>query len=346
MFFVLWLILPQTQGAIRLYDSIVSPTFTDHEEEIDSALWTAREQAKTTGVNWARRGMRALQQAWIEGYQKGMNRLGDGNRLQSGESSSTSAYYIEKRNSNVNNNNNLSEANDQSPGLNGYLQQGRAIPYNLISFFYPSAFSSLQQLNDSNNHEPSSPTIYSAHPVSTILPDDVFDAPISEQQAYLQEQRKQLVMMLQNLEQVQREIQQREVQERANWPSSSPPSSSAIPPSSATPPPTSTFYSNASSTRISTSDLNGEGRVNTRRRQIKVNNNRDRSTPLHYDVAEDGERDFESVERENENADAYGSSTNDRFLQEQEFRRQQTQAIGLTSFLTGYFSRASASSST
>ncbi|CAG8631758.1 7923_t:CDS:2 [Ambispora gerdemannii] len=315
MFFVLWLILPQTQGAILLYNSVVKPTFTDHEEEIDSALWIARERAKTTGMNWAKRGMQTLQQAWIEGYQK-----------------------------HDNNNNNSSETNNQSLGLNGYLQQGRAISYNLISLFYTSALSSLQQQsNDANNHEPPSPTIYSAHPVNTILPDDVFDASVSEQQAYLQEQRKQLEMMLHNLDQVEQEIQQRE--ERAN---SSPSSSSAA----ATP--SSTFYSTAPPTRTFVPDdyyssgsiiNNSAGGGRVRRRQTKVNNNRNKNASLHSDV-EDGERDFESVARENDNADTYGSSNNDRLSQDREFRRQQTQALGLTSYLTGYFSRASASSST
>ncbi|GES75322.1 receptor expression-enhancing protein 4 isoform X3 [Rhizophagus clarus] len=65
--FILWLILPQTQGAAYLYYNYIDPTLTYHEKEIDSTLGTAQEKAKNTG----RYGLATLQELVTNGLIKG-----------------------------------------------------------------------------------------------------------------------------------------------------------------------------------------------------------------------------------------------------------------------------------
>ncbi|KAG9293888.1 hypothetical protein G9A89_019226 [Geosiphon pyriformis] len=296
MIFIIWLILPKTQGAIVLYNSVVDPTFADHEEEIDSALWIAQERAKATSLEWAKKGFLAIQGTAVHNLLKGHNAQNEsvGSQIDSTEKPGRPSSYIDPH------------TMAHSSGTSGYWEQGRAIPSKLLSLFYPPNLSPTQKPVASN--EPSSPTIYLAHPVGSVLPDDIFDAPISEQQAYLQEQKRQVELMMNNLEQVQQEIQ-----ERSKWNSET---------LSSTPPPT--------PGRSSPPDSNAGS---TRKRPKKSNSNR--RSPVYYEVEED-EQDFERVEREAAE-DISGNGT----LDDQELRRRQTQAIGLTSYLTGYFSRAS-----
>ena len=68
--FILWLILPQTQGATYLYNTFVDPTLTRHEKEIDSTLGMAQEKATNTGAEWGRYGLATLQELVADGIIK------------------------------------------------------------------------------------------------------------------------------------------------------------------------------------------------------------------------------------------------------------------------------------
>ncbi|RIA90560.1 TB2/DP1, HVA22 family-domain-containing protein [Glomus cerebriforme] len=71
IFFILWLILPQTRGATYIYDNFVVPTLTHHEKEIDSTLGIAREKATNTGAEWRKYGLATLQKLTADGLIKG-----------------------------------------------------------------------------------------------------------------------------------------------------------------------------------------------------------------------------------------------------------------------------------
>jgi receptor expression-enhancing protein 1/2/3/4 len=49
---MLWLVLPQTQGATKLYLEYVHPTLTKHEAEIEEFISRAHDQAKAAGAEY------------------------------------------------------------------------------------------------------------------------------------------------------------------------------------------------------------------------------------------------------------------------------------------------------
>lgn len=53
--FMLYLVLPQTQGATNLYIEYVHPTLTKHEQEIEEFIERTHEQAKAVGILYIRR---------------------------------------------------------------------------------------------------------------------------------------------------------------------------------------------------------------------------------------------------------------------------------------------------
>lgn len=53
--FMLWLVLPQTQGATKLYFEYVHPTLTKHESEIEEFISRAHDQAKALGAQYIQR---------------------------------------------------------------------------------------------------------------------------------------------------------------------------------------------------------------------------------------------------------------------------------------------------
>ncbi|KAJ1970308.1 hypothetical protein IWQ62_000035 [Dispira parvispora] len=68
---VLWLVLPQTQGATYLYKQILGPWLAKHEEEIDRYLYLASSRAKAQSSQWGQRGIEALHQVALDGLTRG-----------------------------------------------------------------------------------------------------------------------------------------------------------------------------------------------------------------------------------------------------------------------------------
>jgi len=52
---MLWLVLPQTQGATKLYFEYVHPTLNKHEAEIEEFIARAHDQAKAAGAEYIQR---------------------------------------------------------------------------------------------------------------------------------------------------------------------------------------------------------------------------------------------------------------------------------------------------
>ncbi|KAG0048117.1 hypothetical protein BGZ83_006886 [Gryganskiella cystojenkinii] len=73
MLFVLWMILPQTQGSIYLYQAIVDPYLTQHEREIDQTLKDIQKQAMAMGMEYIKRGIQFLQNLVFDLYKKSQN---------------------------------------------------------------------------------------------------------------------------------------------------------------------------------------------------------------------------------------------------------------------------------
>ncbi|GAA5984679.1 hypothetical protein JCM11641_004558 [Rhodosporidiobolus odoratus] len=61
--FILWLALPQVQGATYLYIHHLSPLLTTHEQDIDSFLSNLRSSALALGASYVQRALRSLRQA-------------------------------------------------------------------------------------------------------------------------------------------------------------------------------------------------------------------------------------------------------------------------------------------
>lgn len=59
---MLWLVLPQTQGATKLYFEYVHPTLTKHETEIEEFISRAHDQAKAVGAEYVQRAFEILKQ--------------------------------------------------------------------------------------------------------------------------------------------------------------------------------------------------------------------------------------------------------------------------------------------
>ncbi|KAL1922912.1 uncharacterized protein VTP21DRAFT_9288 [Calcarisporiella thermophila] len=77
LLFILWLILPQTQGSVFLYRRVVEPYFTQHEHEIDKTLAEYQESARRKGADLGRKGLTALQRFAVESLVKGQHLVAD-----------------------------------------------------------------------------------------------------------------------------------------------------------------------------------------------------------------------------------------------------------------------------
>lgn len=76
LLFVLWLVLPFTNGATVIYRTLLHPTFEHHEKHIDVALQQIQTSAKQTSTEWGRRGFHAIQKVAVDSIAA---RLGNGN---------------------------------------------------------------------------------------------------------------------------------------------------------------------------------------------------------------------------------------------------------------------------
>ncbi|BFZ61240.1 hypothetical protein YB2330_002299 [Saitoella coloradoensis] len=63
--FMLWLVLPQTQGATYLYITYVHPLLLEYEGEIDNGLATLHEQVKSHAGIYLRRAFQLLKEALL-----------------------------------------------------------------------------------------------------------------------------------------------------------------------------------------------------------------------------------------------------------------------------------------
>ncbi|KAF9318344.1 receptor accessory protein 4 [Podila horticola] len=72
LLFVLWMILPQTQGSIYLYQAFVDPYLTQHEHEIDQTLKNLQKQAKAMGMQYIKQGIQLLQNLILDIYRKSL----------------------------------------------------------------------------------------------------------------------------------------------------------------------------------------------------------------------------------------------------------------------------------
>ncbi|KAF9579129.1 receptor accessory protein 4 [Lunasporangiospora selenospora] len=70
MLVVLWMMLPQTQGSIFLYESFVEPYLLKHEDEIDQALKDAQKQAMAAGMKYVKQAFQMLQDLAFDFYRK------------------------------------------------------------------------------------------------------------------------------------------------------------------------------------------------------------------------------------------------------------------------------------
>ncbi|GJJ67807.1 receptor expression-enhancing protein 1/2/3/4 [Entomortierella parvispora] len=76
MLFVLWMILPQTQGSIYLYQAIVDPYLTQHEPEIDQTLKDIQKQAMAMGMEYIKRAINFIQNLAWDLYKKSQDQTG------------------------------------------------------------------------------------------------------------------------------------------------------------------------------------------------------------------------------------------------------------------------------
>ncbi|KAF9209825.1 receptor accessory protein 4 [Haplosporangium sp. Z 27] len=74
--FVLWMILPQTQGSIYLYQAFVDPYLSQHEHDIDQALIDIQKQAMHMGMQYVKQALQFLQNLALDLYKKSINQNG------------------------------------------------------------------------------------------------------------------------------------------------------------------------------------------------------------------------------------------------------------------------------
>ncbi|KAF9574697.1 hypothetical protein EC968_005701 [Mortierella alpina] len=73
MLFVLWMILPQTQGSIYLYQTFVDPYLSQHEREIDQTLKDIQKQAMAMGMQYIKQAIQMIQNFALDIYKKSQN---------------------------------------------------------------------------------------------------------------------------------------------------------------------------------------------------------------------------------------------------------------------------------
>ncbi|KAF9433270.1 receptor accessory protein 4 [Entomortierella beljakovae] len=73
LLFVLWMILPQTQGSIYLYQAVVDPYLAEHEHDIDKALQDMQKQAMAMGMVYIKRAIQMLQNLALDFYKKSID---------------------------------------------------------------------------------------------------------------------------------------------------------------------------------------------------------------------------------------------------------------------------------
>ncbi|KAF9348104.1 hypothetical protein BGX26_000443 [Mortierella sp. AD094] len=74
--FVLWMILPQTQGSIYLYQAFVDPYLAQHENDIDKALKDMQKQAMAMGMQYIKQAIQLIQNLVLDLYKKSLNQTG------------------------------------------------------------------------------------------------------------------------------------------------------------------------------------------------------------------------------------------------------------------------------
>ncbi|KAF9973613.1 hypothetical protein BGZ73_003135 [Actinomortierella ambigua] len=70
MLFVLWMVLPQTQGSLYIYQVFVEPYLISHEQDIDKKLQDVQKQAKALGSDYIKRGIAAVQKFVLDTLSK------------------------------------------------------------------------------------------------------------------------------------------------------------------------------------------------------------------------------------------------------------------------------------
>jgi len=86
---IIWLTLPQIQGSTFIYLTYIHPFLASHEAQIDASLADAKEKAKMAGVDYLRRGIKALKEFIISSVAPGMAEI---------ESSSSSSQNAQTSN--------------------------------------------------------------------------------------------------------------------------------------------------------------------------------------------------------------------------------------------------------
>lgn len=69
--FMLWLVLPQTQGATKLYVEYVHPYLTEHEKDIEHFIATAHDQLKAAGYSYLKQAIAHAQEILLGTPRKG-----------------------------------------------------------------------------------------------------------------------------------------------------------------------------------------------------------------------------------------------------------------------------------
>ncbi|KAG0328746.1 receptor accessory protein 4 [Dissophora globulifera] len=70
LIFVLWMIMPQTQGSIYLYQKFVDPYLSQHEHDIDKALKDMQNQAMAMGMQYIKQAVQMIQNLAFDMYKK------------------------------------------------------------------------------------------------------------------------------------------------------------------------------------------------------------------------------------------------------------------------------------
>ncbi|KAF9920656.1 receptor accessory protein 4 [Linnemannia zychae] len=72
MLFILWMILPQTQGSIYIYQAIVDPYLSNHEKDIDLALKDMQKKAMAMGMQYLKQAIQVIQNLVLDIYKKSL----------------------------------------------------------------------------------------------------------------------------------------------------------------------------------------------------------------------------------------------------------------------------------
>ncbi|KAG0255333.1 hypothetical protein BG011_005196 [Mortierella polycephala] len=91
--FVLWMVLPQTQGSIYLYQAFIDPYLTQHEREIDQTLKDIQKRAMAMGMQYIKQAIQLIQNLLLDLYKKSQSQAGVSSMTDKDSSTDRSVPY-------------------------------------------------------------------------------------------------------------------------------------------------------------------------------------------------------------------------------------------------------------